>query len=153
MPYFDDVVLTIKATSDAASSPPDFSCDALGATLKPATTTTTRNYLCGSRTVVSEAVWTLSLDMEQNWEADVGLSDYLNKYAGESAQVTIQSSTLGTQAVCDVTLVPADFGGKAGEIAEATIDLGVDGQPTFSPYTAPPLAHEHPTSPTSEAAA
>jgi hypothetical protein len=134
MPYFDDVVLTILAEGDITTPEPDFSCDATGAALKPETTTTVRNYLCGSKTVVGDAVWTLTLDWEQNWLPD-GLSDYLFQHAGEKAVVTIQSSTLETEAVCTATLVPGQFGGTAGEIAEATLDLGVDGQPTFSTYT------------------
>jgi hypothetical protein len=141
MPYFDDVVLTIKAESDVAPDAPDFSCDATGATLKPDTTVTQRNYLCGSKTIVAEAVWTLTLDLEQNWDAVEGLSQYLFDHAGEKAQVTINSSTLEKSAACTTTLVPSQFGGTAGEIAEATIDLGVDGQPTFADYT-PPAALE-----------
>jgi hypothetical protein len=134
MPYFDDVVLTIAAEGDPAVPPePDFSCDALGATLKPATTTTTRNYLCGTQTIVSDATWTLTLDFEQNYLPD-GLSTYLFDHAGEKANVTIDATTSHqVVATCVATLVPSDFGGKAGEIAEATIDLGCDGQPTFTP--------------------
>jgi hypothetical protein len=133
MPYFDDVVLTIKAESDVSTPEPDFSCDALGATLKPTTTTTVRTYLCGARTVVSEPTWALTLDFEQNWLPE-GLSMYLVDHAGELATVTIDATA--TQSVTvevTATLVPADFGGKAGEIAEASIDLGCDGQPTFTP--------------------
>jgi len=134
MPYFDDVVLTIVAEGDITTPSPDFSCDALGATLKPTTTTTIRNYLCGPKTIVSEPTWVLTLDFEQNWLPE-GLSDYLFAHAGEKAEVTIQASTLETEATCTATLAPSDFGWKAGEIAEATVDLGVDGQPAFAPYT------------------
>jgi hypothetical protein len=137
VPYFDDVVLTIAAEGDTAIPPePDFSCDALGATLKPATTLTSRAYLCGTRTIVSEPVWTLTLDFEQNWLPE-GLSTYLADHAGDLATITIDA-TISHQviAVCTATLVPAEFGGKAGEIAEASIDLGCDGQPTFTPATA-----------------
>jgi hypothetical protein len=139
MPYYDDVVLTIKAESDVAAGVPDFSCDATGALLKPDTASTVRNYLCGSKTIVADPVWTLTLDLEQNWTTDTGLSDYLTAHAGEKAEVTIQASTLAKQAVCTATLVATDFGGKAGEIAEATVDLGVDGQPVFSDFTPAPL--------------
>ena len=143
MPYFDDVILTIKAESDVTTPDPDFSCDALGATLKPATTTTTRNYLCGARTIVSAAIWTLTLEFEQNWLPE-GLSDYLFTHAGELATVTIQAATLETEATCTATLAPSDFGGKAGAIAEASIDLGVDGQPVFASFTpAADDAHVH----------
>jgi hypothetical protein len=144
MPYFDDVVLTIKAESDAAADAPDFSCDATGANLNPDTTITTRNYLCGSQVSVADAVWTLTLDFDQNWSAgdDVaqppvpaGLSQYLFDHAGEKATVLIQSSTLAKQAQCTATLIPTNFGGTAGEIAESSIDLGVDGQPVFTDYT------------------
>lgn len=141
--YFDDVVLTIKADSDAATTAPDFSCDATGATLNPDTTVTTRNYLCGSKATVADPVWTLTVDFDQNWSEGatgppaeaIGLSQYLVDHAGEKATVTIESSTLKKSATMTATLIPGPFGGTAGEIAEASVDLGIDGQPSFAAYT------------------
>lgn len=137
--YFDDVTLTIKAESDVTTPEPDFSCDARGAILNPESTVTTRNYLCGPKTSVSDPVWTATVDFDQNWQAD-GLSQYLVDHAGEKANVVIQSSTLGKAATFTATLVPGPFGGTAGEIAEATVELGVDDQPSFTDYT--PAADE-----------
>lgn len=149
--YFDDVVLTIKAESDASSTAPDFSCDARGATLTPDTTTTTRNYLCGSKASTADPVWTLTVDFDQNWDDEVtgppaaaaGLSQYLFDHAGEKATVVIESSTLKKQATATATLIPGPFGGTAGEIAEASVDLGIDGQPTFAAYTPAATSHVH----------
>jgi hypothetical protein len=136
MAYFDDVVLTIKAESDVITPDPDFSCDARGATLTPETTVTTRNMLCGPKVSVSDPVWTCTIDFDQNWQAE-GLSQYLVDHTGEKATVTIQSSTLLKEATFTATLVPGAFGGTAGEIAEASVDLGVDDQPVFTDYTPP----------------
>ena len=133
--YFDDVVLTITAEGDTAGTN-DFSCDARGALLAPETTVTTRNMLCGPKTSVSTPVWNCTVDFDQNWQAD-GLSQYLIDHAGEKATVLIESSTLGKSAEFVGTLVPGPFGGTAGEIAEASVEIGVDGQPTFADYTPP----------------
>lgn len=150
--YFDDVVLTIQADSDTAGTAPDFSCDATGATLNPDTTTTTRSYLCGNKTSVADPVWTLTVDFDQNWDTGdpvgppvvpAGLSQYLFDHKGEKATVQIDSSTLGKSASMTCTLIASTFGGTAGEIAEASVDLGVDGQPTFSDYTPTAAAAGH----------
>lgn len=132
--YFDDVVLTIQAEGEVDPAL-DFSCDARGAVLNPETTVTTRNYLCGPMTTVGTPAWTAVIDFDQNWDAATGLSQYLFDHAGEKAEVIIQSSTLAKQATFTATLVPGAFGGTAGEVAEASVELGVDDQPVFAPYT------------------
>jgi len=139
VPYFDDVVLTLTPES---GTPPgsDFSCDALGALLEPDVAEETRKYLCGPRTYTSAPVWKLTIDYDQNWEAGTGLSDWLQTHAGELATAVIQSSTLAQEATATVRVKPGPFGGTAGEIAEGSVELTVDDQPTFAPYT--PAARE-----------
>jgi hypothetical protein len=133
MPYFDDVILTLTPES---GTPPgtDFSCDALGALLEPDVEEETRKYLCGPRTYSSTPTWKLTLDFDQNWDAD-GLSAWLQAHSGELGTVVIQSSTLAHQATATVRIKPGPFGGTAGEIAEGSVELTVDDQPTFAPYT------------------
>jgi len=133
VPYFDDVVLTL--TPEAPGTPGDFSCDALGALLEPDVTEETRKYLCGPKSLVSTPEWKLTLDYDQNWDASTGLSAWLQAHHGELATALIESSTLAQSATVTVRVKPGPFGGTAGEIAEGTVELSVDGQPTFAPYT------------------
>ena len=140
MPYFDDVVLTF---TPEAGTPPgeDFSCDALGALLEPDVTEETRKYLCGPKSYTSTPTWKVTVDYDQNWAVD-GLSQWLQTHTGELATVEIQSSTLEHQATATVRVKPGPFGGTAGEFAEGSVELTVDGQPTFATYT-PAGTHTH----------
>ena len=137
MAYVDSVKLTIAVQHQDgtfATTPEDFSCDVTGANLTPDTPIESKKYLCGPKTTVGAATWTLSLDYDQDWTG-TGLSTFLNANAGKQAQVVLDSPLLGAKATCEVTLVPGPYGGAAGETAEGSVEFGVTGQPVFSAAT------------------
>jgi len=137
MPYFDSVKLTIAVLEQDgtfAATPEDFSCDVTGANLTPETPIDTKKFLCGPKTTVGDPVWTLSLDYDQDWTG-AGFSTFLQTNTGKVAQVVLDSPTIGAKATCEVTLVPGPYGGAAGETAEGSVELGVNGQPVFAEPT------------------
>lgn len=139
--YFDDIVLTLTLVGPPAGTAADVSCDVTAATLTPDTPEEIRKRLCGQKTVVGKTTWTLELAYDQNWaEASVGppvvpigLSKFLNDNAGALANFSITWPLEDTLATGVVRLKPGDFGGTAGEIAEASVSLGLDGEPVFGP--------------------
>lgn len=141
--YFDDVTLTLTVPTGTGTAT-DVSCDVTAATLTPDTPEEQRNRLCGKKTVTGQTTWVLNLEYDQNWaEASpgppvvpMGLSLFLSENAGQLADFKIEWPLEDTQATGQVRLKPGPYGGTAGEIAEATVDLGVDGQPVFGPITA-----------------
>jgi len=141
--YFDDVTLTLTVPTGTGTAT-DVSCDVTAATLTPDTPEEIRKRLCGQKTVTGTTTWTLDLEYDQNWaEAEVGppvvgmgLSLFLSTHAGELADFKIEWPLEGTQATGQVRLKPGPYGGTAGEIAEASVTLGLDGEPTFGPITA-----------------
>lgn len=138
--YFDDATLTILSPSGGAGPGEDFSCDVTGALLEPDVATEIRNYLCGPKTTQREPTWKLTLDYDQNWALD-GLSTFLEAHAGELGDFVISSVSLGQDAAFTARIKPGPYGGNAGEIAEATVELDVDGKPTFTaPVAAEPEA-------------
>jgi len=142
--YFDDVVLTL-AVQNGTPAPVDFSCDITAATLTPDTPEEVRKRLCGPTTVVGATAWTLELDLDQNWSPGEagppvvaqGLSQFLSVNHGRLADFVIQWPLEETEATGVVRLKTGPFGGTAGEVAEASVELGVEGEPTFGPITAP----------------
>jgi hypothetical protein len=141
--YFDDVTLTLTVVGPPPGTSTDVSCDVTAATLTPDTPEEIRKRLCGQKTVTGTTVWSLELAYDQNWSVGsagppvvtVGLSRFLQDNAGALADFTIVWPLEDTQATGVVRLKPGDYGGTAGEIAEATITLGLDGEPTFGPIT------------------
>lgn len=141
--YFDDVTLTLTVPTGTGTAV-DVSCDVTAATLTPDTPEEIRKRLCGQKTVTGTTTWTLDLEYDQNWaEASAGppvvtqgLSLFLSENAGQLADFKIEWPLEDTQATGIVRLKPGPYGGTAGEIAEATVTLGLDGEPTFGPITA-----------------
>lgn len=141
--YFDDVTLTLTVPTGTGTAT-DVSCDVTAATLTPDTPEEIRKRLCGQKTVTGTTTWTLDLEYDQNWaEASVGppavgmgLSLFLSTNAGQLADFKIEWPLEDTQATGQVRLKPGPYGGTAGEIAEATVTLGLDGEPTFAPIAA-----------------
>ena len=138
--YFDDVTLTL--TVQPAGTAEDFSCDITAATLVPDTPEEIRKRLCGQKTVTGSTTWTLELELDQNWApatpGPTGLSSFLNTHHGELADFVIQWPLEATEATGVVRIKTGPYGGTAGEIAEASVELGLDGAPTFGPIV--PLA-------------
>ena len=138
--YFDDVTLTL--TVQPAGTAEDFSCDITAATLTPDTPEEIRKRLCGQRTVTGATTWTLDLELDQNWATDTpgpaGLSMFLSENHGALADFVIQWPLEAIQATGTVRVKTGPFGGTAGEIAEGSVELGLDGEPTFGPIV--PLA-------------
>jgi hypothetical protein len=141
--YFDDVTLTLTVPTGTGTAT-DVSCDVTAATLTPDTPEEIRKRLCGQKTVTGATTWTLDLEYDQNWaEASAGppvvsqgLSLFLSENAGQLADFKIEWPLEDTQATGQVRLKPGPYGGTAGEIAEATVTLGLDGEPTFAPIAA-----------------
>lgn len=139
--YFDDVVLTLTVAGGGTAT--DISCDVTAATLTPDTPEEQRSRLCGKKTVTGQTTWTLDLEYDQNWSVGSvgppvvgpGLSWFLQENAGSLADFSIVWSLEDTEATGQVRIKPGPYGGTAGEIAEATVTLGVDGQPVFGPAT------------------
>ena len=131
--YFDNVVFTL--TEEVAGTPVDVSCSATGATLSPDTPVETRNKLCGKGKAVGETDWTLELDYDQDWDlgAAAALSFFLVTHEGQEATAELSWEDGKVTATATVLIVPGTFGGTAGEVAEASIELPVLGQPTFEP--------------------
>lgn len=137
--YFDDVTLTLTVQSGGTAT--DISCDVTAATLTPDTPEEIRKRLCGQKTVTGTTVWSLELEYDQNWSpgevgppvVSMGLSLFLDQNAGELADFVIEWPLEETQATGVVRLKPGPYGGTAGEIAEASLTLGLDGEPVFGP--------------------
>jgi hypothetical protein len=140
--YFDDVTLTLTAPTGTGTAA-DVSCDVTAATLTPDTPEEVRKRLCGQKTVTGKTTWTLELTWDQNWApgsagppvVDVGLSQFLLEHDGELADFTLTWPLEATEASGVLRCKPGAFGGTAGEIAEASLTLGLDGAPTFGPIT------------------
>lgn len=138
--YFDDVTLTLTVPTGTGTAT-DVSCDVTAATLTPDTPEEIRKRLCGQKTVTGKTTWSLELEYDQNWtEGSVGppvvtqgLSSFLVEHAGSLADFVIEWPLEDTQATGVVRLKPGPYGGTAGEIAEASLTLGLDGEPTFAP--------------------
>jgi len=137
--YFDDVTLTLTVEGGAAV---DVSCDVTAATLVPETPEEIRKRLCGPTTLVGTTTWGLELEYDQNWAAgsagppvvSQGISSFLAAHAGELADFTIEWPAEGETATGKVRLKAGPYGGTAGEVAEASVTLGLDGVPTFATY-------------------
>lgn len=135
--YFDDVTFTLTV----AGTEVDVSCDVTAATLTPDTPEEIRKRLCGQKTVTGKTTWSLELTWDQNWAVggagppvvDPGLSKFLIDHDGELADFSIQWPLEDTEATGTLRCKPGPFGGTAGEIAEASLTLGLDGEPTFAP--------------------
>ncbi len=139
--YFDDVILTLTVQGGGTAT--DISCDVTAATLTPDTPEEVRKRLCGQRTVTGKTTWTLELEYDQNWSPGSagppvvaqGLSHFLSAHDGELADFTIEWPLEDTQATGTLRLKPGPYGGTAGEIAEGSLTLGLDGEPVFAPIT------------------
>ncbi len=148
--YFDDVTLTLTAESGGVAV--DVSCDVTAATLTPDTPEEIRKRLCGQKTVTGTTTWSLELTWDQNWAAgaagppvvDPGLSKFLIDHDGELADFSIVWPLEATEATGILRCKPGAFGGTAGEIAEASLTLGLDGPPTFGPITTTSTAEAPP---------
>jgi hypothetical protein len=146
--YFDDVTLTLTAQGGGTAE--DFSCDITAATLTPDTPEEIRKRLCGQKTVTGATTWTLDLELDQNWATatpgPTGLSMFLSEHHGELADFVIQWPLEAVQATGTVRIKTGPFGGTAGEIAEASVELGLDSEPVFGPIVPldEPAADEEP---------
>jgi len=137
--YFDDVQMTLTAPTGTGTAV-DVSCDVTSATVVPDTPEEIRRRLCGSTTLVGTTTWNLELEYDQNWAAGAtgppivpqGLSAWLAEHAGELADFSITWPAEGTTATGVVRVKAGPFGGTAGEVAEASVTLGLDGEPTFA---------------------
>jgi hypothetical protein len=158
--YFDDVTLTLTVPTGTGTAT-DVSCDVTAATLTPDTPEEIRKRLCGQKTVTGTTTWVLDLEYDQNWAPGspgppvvaMGLSQFLSTHHGELADFVIEWPLEATQATGQVRLKTGPYGGTAGEIAEASVSLGLDGEPVFGPLAATLGADEETTRSTRKKAA
>jgi hypothetical protein len=137
MPYFQPAILTFAvhdATGIPSATPVDVSCSVVSAVITSTTTKTERNTLCGKSTIVGDTARTLDLDYDQEW-LDVGdLARFLEENHGAKATFSLEWSgqSVTMEGVANVERGP--FGGPAGELAEGTVSLGIDGDvtPTYA---------------------
>jgi hypothetical protein len=137
MPYFQPAELTFAAldpeTGIPTAVPTDVSCSVVSAIITSTTTKTERNTLCGKHTIVGDTARTLDLDYDQEW-LDVGdLARYLEENHGLKANFILTWEGQKTSMAGVVNIERGPFGGPAGELAEGTVSLGVDGDvmPSF----------------------
>jgi len=130
MPYFQPAVLTFAVIDDQgvpAITPVDVSCSVVSATITSTTTKTERNTLCGKSTIVGDTARTLDLDYDQEW-ADVGdLARFLEMNHGSKAEFVLEWMGEKVRMTGIANIERGPFGGPAGELAEGTVSLGVDG--------------------------
>lgn len=77
--------------------------------------------------------WTLDLTFSQDWSSNTSLGAYLFANAGTVVPFTFDSDDLGnghTTWAGEVALVAGAVGGEVDAVADATVSLGVIGQPT-----------------------
>jgi len=134
MPYFQPAVLTLAAIDDATGLPAaeatDVSCAVVSAVITSTTTKTERNTLCGKHTIVGDTARTLDLDYDQEWAAVDDLARYLEENHGAKAEFVLEWAGQNVSMTGTVNIERGPFGGPAGELAEGTVSLGIDGDVT-----------------------
>jgi hypothetical protein len=137
VPYFQPAVLTldpiIEATGLPSGTPVDVSCAVVSAVITSTTTKTERNTLCGKHTIVGDTARTLDLDYDQEWADVDDLARFLEENHGAKAQFVLEWAGQSVTMTGTVNIERGPFGGPAGELAEGTVSLGVDGDvvPTY----------------------
>lgn len=126
--YLKDVVLTIGTDS--------YEKTVSAVSFVPASTTATWQGLSPDATYTEQtsATWTCSLTYAQDWDNDDSLALFLYEHAGEKMPATFKPKrgSGGTWAA-DLVLIEGTVGGTVNAFAEATVTLGVDGRPGFTP--------------------
>jgi hypothetical protein len=143
MPYFQPAVLTLDVIDDVtgqpSGTPVDVSCAVISAIITSTTTKTERNTLCGKHTVVGDTARTLDLDYDQEWADVDDLARFLEDNHGKKAEFSLAWAAEAVAMTGTVSIERGPFGGPAGELAEGTVSLGVDGD-VVPDYTGAPLA-------------
>jgi hypothetical protein len=143
MPYFQPAVLTFAVIDPATGTPAavavDVSCAVVSATITSTTTKTDRNTLCGKHTIVGDTARTLDLDYDQEWADVDDLARFLEDNHGRKAEFVLAWAGEKVTMTGTANIERGPFGGPAGELAEGTVSLGVDGDvvPTYDPAADP----------------
>jgi len=81
----------------------------------------------------SSPSWSATLSVAQDWTTPGSLSQYLFQHQGETIDVTfVTNDGAGTWAA-SLIIAPGSVGGQVNAYAVQTVNLGVSGQPTFTP--------------------
>lgn len=90
----------------------------------------------------SSPSWSATLSVAQDWTTPGSLSQYLFQHQGETVAATfITNDGAGTWAV-SLIIGPGSIGGQVNAYAVQTVNLGVSGQPTFTPVVLAAAATE-----------
>lgn len=78
--------------------------------------------------------WTVAITYAQDWDTAGSLSQFLMDNAGDTVPITFAPrSGSGPSFTADVVVVPGPIGGTRGQVAESTVTMSLDGQPTRVP--------------------
>ena len=104
-------------------------------TLTPTSSTLTFNAItpAGAFSDNTTPTWVAAIGYAQDWETPNSLSQYLMDHAGETQTLVFEPKAGGVKFTQDVILVPGPIGGAGNTIQEATVNLGVVGQPVPTP--------------------
>lgn len=118
----------------------DVDCQVTAATISATPDPKELTTMCGKVTVPGVTAYVLNLDFAQDWH-ESGISTFLFENDGALVDFTL-TPTASTQptATGKLYVAPGDFGGTVGEIAVATVALGIEGKPTITPATDPVTA-------------
>lgn len=120
--------VTFKTSSSGVT---DFS-DAINTVrLNPSTSTNTVPVISGNTwTDSSAATWTLELGLVQDLDPQ-GLMRYLFDQEGKEVTVYIELAKGSDAITCTVIASPAAIGGSAGQIAQSSVTLAINGRPVW----------------------
>lgn len=81
---------------------------------------------------VGEPSWVAQIGYNQDWKTPASLSQKLIELHGQTKTFTYTPDDGGQIATFTARVVAGQFGGAAASIHAATVNLPIDGQPTFA---------------------
>lgn len=81
----------------------------------------------------SSPSWVATLGYPQDWKTPNSLSRYLYDHQGETVPVEFTTNPGAGVWTADLIITPGAVGGPVNAYAVATVQLGVSGQPQFTP--------------------
>ena len=121
-----DATFTVEATDYANQ------CTSVVITPEQATQTLRTMVPDGIVQDVDTAVWTLSINGIQDYEAARGLARLLTDMAGEQLDIVFTPKTGGDSATVTAVAKATPFGGEQGAFTTFSVELPVVGVPVFS---------------------
>lgn len=112
----------------------DFAAAVSSMTLTPSSSTVSFKGLkpTATYTDVTAPTWTCDVTFVQDWSTNTSLSYYLWTHQGETVNATFTPKAGGRSWTVKLVITPGAIGGAIDGFAEATVSLGVSGQPVPS---------------------